>query len=153
LASGGYGSNVLLWDTDLWKCARTLGKSHPIQTEKLIFSPDGKLLAGKGSHSGFPCTGIPLVSVWDTQSGKVLKSFAGHENWVRDIAFSPDSRMLVVADHEKSVHIWDTKTWECVRLLSGHEGEIHSVAFSPDGKYLATSGDQGEIIIWGIPGE
>lgn len=67
----------------------------------------------------------------------------------RQIAFSPDGRMLASADSDKAVRIWEVGVNRIIRLLPGHGG-AHSVAFSPDGALLAAGGDDGKVRLWSV---
>ncbi|MCH7686383.1 MAG: hypothetical protein IH899_06845, partial [Planctomycetes bacterium] len=64
----------------------------------------------------------------------------GHTDWVRDVAFSPDSSMLVSASRDHSIILWDLQSHEAKTVIPAHRGSVESVAFSPDGKLLAAAG-------------
>lgn len=64
-----------------------------------------------------------------------------------DLAFSPDSKLLAVADiSDTGVRIWDVATAKVVRVLP-HRRALH-VLFSPDGKVVATIGKH--IKLWEV---
>jgi len=85
------------------------------------------------------------VDNWTTS--RVLK---GHTDWVRSVAFSPDSHYLASGSDDKSARIWDIDTGMTSRMLNGHTHRVASVAFSPDRHYLASVSDDESIQIWDL---
>ncbi len=63
------------------------------------FSPDGKILAWGG--------GDRLVHLWDFDTGKDLRRFAGHQGWVTSLAFAPDGKALASGSYDTTALIWD----------------------------------------------
>jgi len=72
----------------------------------------------------------------------------GHSDWVRSVAFSPDSKRLASGCGDKTIKIWDALAGGELLTLKGHSGEVSSVAFSPDGKLLASGSYDGSIKLW-----
>src|SRR5262249_37669251 len=55
----------------------------------LALSPDGKFIASAG---GRPREGESPIVVWDVGNGKRQQTFAGHKDFVKSVAFAPDSK-------------------------------------------------------------
>ena len=54
------------------------------------FSADGKLvLTGSWDHT---------ARLWDAESGKELRTFAGHADGVYSVAFAPDGRQVLTGE-------------------------------------------------------
>ena len=71
--------------------------------------------------------------------------------WGRWARFSPDGRLLVVADHEGRLQLFDTKTWKPrTRPVIAHRDEVLSVNFSPDSRTLATTSLDGTTRLWNL---
>jgi WD40 repeat protein len=52
------------------------------------------------------------------------------------VAFSPDSRLLVLVSRDKMVQLWDITTGTLQQTLEGHNNKVRSIVFSPDSRLL-----------------
>jgi WD40 repeat protein len=86
------------------------------------------------------------IYVWDRTSLKPPTVLQGNEDWINEVAFSPDGRLLASSTNS-TVKLWSTSNWAWMGDLSlpqpdnieqGWNGS-QSVAFSPDGKLIATA--------------
>jgi len=158
LASGHQYGSVRLWDVDaiLEGKEESMGPKKPgvkrrpwvhtkvsigaVSIVSLAFSADGKRLAA-GSEDY-------RITILDSASGKVLRSWVGHQAAVVALAFSPDGKRLATASHDRSVKVWDPYSGKELLRLTGHAGPVHAVAYSPDGKSIATAIDNAHIRLW-----
>lgn len=76
------------------------------------------------------------------QDGQRIRSFAGNNGWVNDVAFSPDGKSLVSVGYDQRVRIWNVADGASAGELLGHTNEVAAVAFSPDGRWVATASGQ-----------
>jgi WD40 repeat protein len=112
----GTGSNtVSLWDATTGKQLRVLEKqSGSYQTSAmnaLIFSPDGRLLAGLGADN--------VIRIWDVATGTLLHTLGGYLSTVRTLTFSVDSRWLVTGSGYTTFHFWSAYTIRIWNVRSG----------------------------------
>ncbi len=68
-------------------------------------------------------------------------------DWVYDVAFSPDSRLLATGSKDGIVRVYDTATG-AMRVLGEHKAGLMAVVFTPDGTSLITGGGDGAVLRW-----
>ncbi len=138
-------ARVVLVDAATSKVVREL-ECDTVPVDKLVFSPDGKLLYGR-----------PFV--WDVATGKRVQQM-GSDSW----DLSPDGKHLATVsnfvdndpgfDGRKpippsfSLQVIDTATWKAVKSLSEQNVRMGPVRFSPDGKILALAVLPRDIRLW-----
>ena len=117
----------------------TLG-GHAQSVYAVSFSPSGKLLATGSADN--------TVKLWDTTTGKQIKTLSGHTNWVNAVSFSPSGKLLATGSDDKTVKLWDTTTGKEINTLRGHTNSVNAVSFSADGKRLATGSVDKTVKLW-----
>jgi WD40 repeat protein len=134
--------NAHLWNVRSGERIRTIScKSNALC---VAFSPDGATLA-VGGHD-------QEINVWDVDTGKCLRTFVGHEEYVKSLAFSPDGGSVLASTGapDKTIHLWDVKTGNLkFRTPRGHYGHVYEVAFSPDGRTLDSAGGDA-VMLWDV---
>lgn len=66
-----------------------------------MFLPRDKILTGS-----FDTT----AKLWDTNSGKLLSTFAGHKNEVVTVAFDPHKSLCATGSMDQTAKLWDLET-------------------------------------------
>ena len=100
----------------------------------VAFSPNGRYFLSASDDRS--------VKLWDVNSGKVIRTYFGHDEAVHSVVFSPDGR-LFLSGSEISMKIRDVTTGKILHEFPGVF--IQAIFFSPDGQYLL-SGAGGETI-------
>jgi len=104
-------------------------------------SNDGWLASGGADNS---------IRIWDTASGRELRTLNGHTGWVNALAVSLNDELLASGSNDLTVRIWQVKSGEPLRILNGHTKPIEALVFGPDGRLLASGSADGTIKIWDI---
>ena len=151
LAASNDTGQVYLWDVSSRRLITTLtpfGSSHGYALYTwLAFSPDGSTLAVAGGTA--PDGAVRLWTVASQTWGATLTD--PHANSA-GVTFSPDGRVLAVADANGNVYLWNPATRKLIVTQHVSKPGLYNVAFSPDGKTLATSDDYGHVYLWNVIG-
>jgi WD40 repeat protein len=109
----------------------------------VAFQPDGKAVAFAAGKD---------IKLYDPDSGKELRTLAGHTGGVTSLAFSADGKQLASGSLDQTVRTWDPAEGKQTHLLRGHTRRVSGVTFSPDGKLVASIGvsneGKGFVYIW-----
>jgi RNA polymerase sigma factor (sigma-70 family) len=169
---------VHLWDAD-GKPRQTLGRADGpafwgpgvteatgVVTQDLVFSPDGRFLAGAGPRR--------QLCLWDVTTGSLLWMLPGEAGQaIERFAFSPNGNVLAAINADRTITLFEAWTGaERARLgeadltnrrvhLVYMEGDrvtpvetrwptTACLAFSPDGRHLAMSKDRPSIHLWDV---
>ena len=60
-----------------------------------------------------------------------LRTLAGHTDFVRGCAFSPDGSRIVSASVDKTLRVWDAATGAELATLAGHAGSVNELCLQP----------------------
>lgn len=66
----------------------------------------------------------------------------------RQVAFSPDSRYMVITEQDQNFSLWDLKTGQTLRRFEGHTGRIYHLEFHPSRKWVLSNSWDGTARIW-----
>ncbi len=113
---------------------------HFAYVSSASFSSDGRyILTGSSDKT---------AKVWDSLTGKVLRTFAGHTEEVYSASFSGDGKRIVTGSWDQTAKVWDALTGKEIITLSGHSGPVYSSSFSTDGKRILTSSKDKTAKVW-----
>jgi WD40 repeat protein len=141
-----YFYNIAFWDVVTGREIRDMkidrydatGDYVPLYPIHPGVSPDGnQIIIG----SGYPESNFSF-DLYDTITGRKIRSFSGNNAHITSVAFSPDGKQVISGSYDKTAKLWDVVSGRLVRTFSGHETEVNSVAFSPDGKQMISSNER-----------
>lgn len=99
------------------------------QIVSVAFSPDGRTIASAESFA---------PKLWNRETGKLIRTFEGHDKMVLTVAFSPNGKMLASGSWDETIKLWNIQTGRLIKSLENHDGRIAFIGFSPNGKMLAS---------------
>jgi WD40 repeat protein len=174
----GSPREVHLWDTATGKERQVLGWAGAVPEVRrgvlaettgvippdLVFSPDGRHLAGAGPQR--------QLCLWDAATGNLLWEVVPRAGQaIERFAFSPSGLCLASVDADHTVTLYEAVSGAKRGRLGEPDGKNRTIdltglsafsylgwrqdapvcpAFSPDGRYLATAKDTPEIHLWDV---
>lgn len=92
-------------------------------------SPDGKVVVSGGDNG--------VLTSFDTETGRKLADFQGHDGDVLAVAVSPDGKLVVSGSTDQTVRLWDLGTGALLMTVF-HARNGEWVAFTPAGYYASS---------------
>lgn len=104
-------NTIALWDlVDLSQPAHVLTfEGHVDSPLSMAFHPDGSRLVSGGLDR--------TVRLWDTETGRMIKTIGHHDGYVTSVAFSPDGEFVASAGKDDVVRIWHVESGERLHTL------------------------------------
>jgi WD40 repeat protein len=107
----------------------------------VAFSPDGQFVMGGA---------LRTLSLWDVETGEVVRSFAGHRSTINSVAFLPDGQYAISASSDQTLILWDIATGDEVFRFEGHRQSVTDLDINTDGtRFISGSSDQ-TLIVWRV---
>jgi len=119
-------------------------EGHRDQILGVAFDPRGSTLAS-GSRDG-------TVKLWETRSGKLLRTLNEKSGRVWSVAFDPQGETLAGGAGLGSVELWEARSGKLLRTLEGHSNWAATVAFDPQGSMLASGSFDDTVKLWDARG-
>ena len=143
LASCSVDMTIKLWDMTTYSCVKTL-RGHDHSISAVLFT--------KGNEHIISCSRCVILSLhtpylltyslthslikrdnsikyWEVSSGFCIKTFNGHNDWVRCISISLNGDILASGSSDHTINIWHIDSGTSVQVLRGHEHVIETLSF------------------------
>jgi eukaryotic-like serine/threonine-protein kinase len=142
VALGGVKADILLWNLASNSFVKAINlPDGDVSLSRISFGPHGRLLAAGAFDN--------LVRVFEVPSGRLVKTFRGHERSIADVSFGPDGMQLASIGIDGLVKVWDLAVEESNELkLSGGIPNLKYSAVSLKGDRIAGGNYDGNIIVW-----
>jgi hypothetical protein len=140
---------VRVWDARAGKQVRLLPPGGTGKFLSVAFASGGGLLAAGGGGT-MDERGVGWIRLWETASGKAVRTLAVRNAPVLALAFTPDGKNLSSFDGDGKVHWWDVATGAELRQFGTGVGSAPVVGFSPDGRAVACGSGMGPVTVWDI---
>ncbi|MFO0926102.1 MAG: protein kinase [Gemmataceae bacterium] len=140
-----------LWDATTGQPLRTFvdRETDHQAINAIALSPDGQTALSGGWDK--------KLHLFDVKTGRRVRTFTGHADWVRCACFSGDGRRILSGSGggldegaPADVRLWDVASGACLRVIPSPEGSIHAVCFSGNSRYGIVGGGDGLIRIWDL---
>ena len=120
--SGG-NDHLRLWNAANGKLVHAFDRHSPASgINSVAFSPDGSKILSGGS----------ALELWDTRSGKLVRSFKGHNYGITSVAFTPDGRAAISSSYDGTINFWSVESGALlVTFAMAKDGSW--IALTPEG--------------------
>src|SRR5919199_1843200 len=122
-------------------CALMLG-GHNLSVQAVAIAADGKRTISASYDK--------TLKIWDTDTGRELRTLTGHTGPVRGVAIAPDGLTAISASDDNTLKIWDIETGSELQTLTGHTNSVRGVAIAPDGITAISASDDNTLKIWDL---
>jgi hypothetical protein len=109
LAIAAWGKPIELWEVATARRRATIHGDTDAGT-CISLSPNGRYLAAGGGPDK------PTIRIWQLPSGKMIAKFHGHKDWLKRVAWAPDSSKLLSCGGDTTAYVWDVAA--AIRAIS-----------------------------------
>jgi len=121
------------------KLETIIQKGHSASVKAVAVSQDGKYLA-TGSRDR-------TAKLWETATGREIRTFVGHEHTVNGITFSNNGKYIATSSADNTFRVWDIRNGKQIFSSLPSKEYITDVDFSPDNNFVIGAGynDSAEV--------
>jgi WD40 repeat protein len=131
---------VEIWNLATATLERTLTGS-PVKFMNVAITSDGSYaIAGGGWDT--------VLKAWNTRTGELIQTPAGHDNPIIAIEFSPDGKRVLTGGFDGTARLWSAAHGRQLQVLPHNKGQVRGITFSPDGRFAASSSGDNFVRVW-----
>ena len=175
------GHSDRVWHTSVHPSLPIIATASADKTARLFSSKDFHLLGvveGNHKRSIRSCSWKPgepkpvlatasfdgTAGIWDCQGDELTGEgewecaglLEGHENEVKDVAWSASGTLLATCSRDKSIWIWECENYEdpeCLSVMQEHTQDVKCVVWHPVEELLASGSYDDQIRLWRDDGD
>jgi WD40 repeat protein len=140
ITSSWRDNTLILWKTKKLKKERIFPESEWTDYARII--ADDSCVAS-ANHSN-------TIKIWDITNGNLIRTLAGHKDWVYCFFVTIDGKYLVSGSLDKTIKVWDLNNGKLIKSIEAHSDGVTSLCLSGNGKYFASTSLDKTIKIWSI---
>ncbi|HKJ60686.1 MAG TPA: WD40 repeat domain-containing protein, partial [Hyphomicrobiales bacterium] len=91
------------------------------------------------------------LKLWETETGREVRTFSGHSGHVFAAAFSPDGRFVLSGTADETLKLRETETGRAIRTFTDHLDAVLAT-FSPDGRFALSGSGDNTLKLWDLRG-
>lgn len=86
--------------------------------------------------------------LWDVGTGKLIRSYVGHNRPVTAATFSPDGAVILTGSMTDELRLWATSTTNQLKTFRSSFGrDVKTLAYSADGKTFLVGSEMGPLVL------
>ena len=141
LVSSSWKENsLMMWSVEKGKLKKVRKFAESNWTDDADFTTDGKYIVSVNHDN--------TAKQWDVQTGNVVRTFAGHTDWIYALKITSDQKLLITASIDNTLHLWDMNSGRLLNTLEGHTEGVTGLSLSIDNRYIASCGLDSTVLIW-----
>lgn len=142
-------STKALGDAEVELKKAELPKSNAEHELQLATKAAGKTEEAVTAARGAIQAAEEIQKTADAEVQAAKRSSAESESPIRQIAFSPDNRLLATAGDDQKLHTWNADTGAAIETLRGHKAAVFAVAFAGNETLVSGAADR-SAAIWDL---
>jgi len=90
------------------------------------------------------------IKIWQVNTGVCVKTFQGHDNWVRQVLIHPSGRFIVSCGDDKTIRVWDlaAKGRNISKIENAHKSFVSSIDWNKSFPLLASGAMDNTVQLW-----
>ena len=158
LATASADKTVRVYSTKEYRYLGTIDGNHTRSIRSCAWRPgDDKPVLATASFDS-------TAGIWDCQNDESKGEtewecaglLEGHENEVKDVAWSASGTILATCSRDKSIWIWECDNYEdpeCLSVMQEHSQDVKCLRWHPHEELLASGSYDDDIRLWRDDGD
>lgn len=93
------------------------------------------------------------MKMWDAETGKAIRTFAGHTRGLACVEWSRDGKEIVSAGNDQVIKLWNADSGECMKEFKGHTDLVRGLSFDAVSRKIVSVGYDKTTRVWDVDDE